>query len=116
MEFLKNINYNFQIIVQNRKLNTEKYIRSLNKNINNNCKNFSLKNEYLNDVKNKIESENINVQDFYFAFKFENKIDSKGFISKLKHIENIGSKMSLVTGKNNILSIINRGINKEDFL
>ena len=110
-ECLRQINFDFQILIVNKKLNFDEYIQKINNNI---CDN-KIYNEYLSDMKLIFKNENIFESLFYIIVKINDKqcFKVENVDNSLKILEKIGCKVERIKDKVLLETILNKGINKE---
>lgn len=112
-EFLRQVNFEFQILIINKKIKYEDYQKNVN-----NCKihNEKLYKDYLKDME-----ENFKKEDFFDTYYYlvVTKSKSNGFSvdnvdNVIKILEKIGCKVNKVENVNLINELLNKCINKEE--
>lgn len=114
-EFFRQINFDFKIITLNRKLNSEEYINKLKTIVmNKSNSNNELKTKYLDELKIKIENENIHNSCHYIIVSSEsNNFSVESVDNSLKILERMGCNVKKVKEKENIANILQSCINKD---
>ncbi len=113
-EFFRQVNFDFKIVTLNRKLCLEEYINKLRTIvINKSSSNNELKSKYLDELKIKLENENIHNSHHYIIVSSEsNNFSVENVDNSLKILERMGCNVKKIIGKNNIASILQNCINK----
>lgn len=114
-EFLRLIDFDFQILIKNVKFNVDNYIRNLTKSLkNNNIKNSEVFKRYIENLRESLNKEKIYDTKYYYVVTDSGK---HGFIENvdntLKKLELLGCSVIKVRNKNEIGKILNYFINKE---
>jgi len=115
-EFFKQINFDFQILILNSKLNVDKYIEKLIAKTNiYQVENIDLKNKYINDIKQKLLREKIYESDYYIiiSLSYNSNLDIYSIDNVIKKLNKIGCNTKKIFGKNKLEKIMYRCINKE---
>lgn len=115
-ELLKQVNFDFQILMLNSKLNIEKYINNLISQTNiSKLENINLKNNYIKDIKEKLIKEKIYETDYYIiiSITYDTSIEIKDVDNVINKLKKIGCDVKKVKGKNNLEKLMYRCINKE---
>lgn len=119
-EFLREMDLDMQIYISNKKMNTEYYIESVKNNIikqgDHNFKSFL--NYYLEDLKEKIQNEQIYITKYYIVITMEYKNNHQ--ISQIDEIflklNKLGCIVDRVQEKEELEKIIYEHINKESMI
>jgi len=111
-EFLRQINFNFQILVINKEVKFGDYMNQI---LNSNVCDNKIYNEYIKDMEIKFKNENIFDTIFYIIVKFEDKeyLKVENVDNSLKILEKTGCKIKKISNKENLEKILNSSINKE---
>lgn len=111
-EFLRQINFDFQILVINKELNFNDYMREI---LNNNLCDMQIYNKYVKDMELKFKNENIFDTIFYIIVKIKNNqfIKVENVDNSLAILEKIGCKVKRIKDKESLAKILNSSINKE---
>lgn len=115
-ELLRQVNFDFQIIMLNSKLNIDQYIEQLIKKMDiAKIKNISLKNKYVEDIKSKLLKENIYETDYYIAISISGNtnLDIYAIDNVIKKLERIGCATKRIYGRNKLQDLLYRGIHKQ---
>ena len=115
-EFFKQVNFDFQILILNSKLNVSKYINNLIAKTNiSKIENINLKNKYINDIKNKLLKEKIYECDYYIivSLPYNSNFDIYSIDNVINKLNKIGCNVKKIIGKNKLEKIVYRCINKE---
>lgn len=116
-EFLRELNFEFQIFISNKKINTESYIKNLEKIVNNNArKNYvNLMNNYLQSISEELENEIIYTTKYYIVISFERdyEYDLSEIDSVIKKLDYVGCNTRRLKNKCDIKNILYESINKE---
>lgn len=111
IEFLNTIETNIRVIVKNNKISIDKYKEKLNlqksKSKTNNKK--RLIDEYIKELKNKIDSLEITVNEMYFIVEKGN--NEKNFAQSIKILEELGIRIEKLTEKAQLEELLYRSIN-----
>ena len=111
-EFLRQVNFRFQVLIINKEYNLKEYLDEI---INNELKGLELYNNYILDMENKFKKESI-FESFYYIIISSNKDNSfkvDNVENSLKILEKIGCKVEKVKNRNALINILNKSINKE---
>lgn len=119
-EFLREMCLDLQIYISNKKMNVENYIEDLRKSTSSqNSEKFkTFLNNYLIDIKEKLDKEKIYITKYYIIITIEqkNERDIKETDDILKKLNNLGCTVNRIDGKQNIENILYESINKESLL
>lgn len=111
-EFLRQINFDFQILVINKEVKFSDYIKEvLDNNINDN----KIYNEYVKDMEIKFKNENIFDTIFYLIVKIKDNqfLKVENVDNSFKILDKIGCKVKKIEDKKLLKKILNSSINKE---
>lgn len=114
-ELLRQVNFDFQILMLNSKLNVDNYIKTLISKTNiSQVENIKLKNKYIKDIKAKLIKENIYETDYYIIISITYNMNTKitSIDNIIKKLNKIGCATRKVYGKNNLIDLLYRCINK----
>lgn len=111
-EFLRQVNFDFQVLIMNRKYNTKKYFDSLRTD---NINNSQLYNNYILDMENKLNNENIFETYFYIivSLKHDDYIKGDNVDNSVKILNKIGCNVERIKNRKRLIDILNMSINKE---
>lgn len=116
-EFLRELNFEFQIYISNKKINTENYVKNLKKIINNNARKdyVNLMNNYLQSISEELENEIVYTTKYYIIVSFdrESEYDISEIDSVIKKLDYVGCNTKRFKSKNEIKNILYESINKE---
>lgn len=115
-ELLKQVNFDFQILMLNSKLNIDKYIKNLISKTNiSKIENTNLKNKYIKDIKEKLLKEKIYETDYYIAISlsFDTNLKINDVDNVINKLRKIGCTVKRIYGKNILQDLMYRCINKE---
>lgn len=112
-EFLRSMEYEFQIYISNQKINIENYIsniKSISKNISN-----TIQDDYIIAITDELEKEKIYVTKYYIIVALDRNSDEDisnvdAAVNKLNYI---GCNVKRIKVKKELMSILYEGINKE---
>lgn len=108
-EFLKQFDYNFQIIIKNKEINLSEYIKEdIEVDLLEEHKEYYLSlDEFLSNNK-------IYTQKIYFIVSLANdNMDLNKVINKVKKLEDLGCKVSMINSKEKLQNIMYKFLNKE---
>ena len=114
-ELLKQVNFDFQILMLNSKLDIDLYVQNLVTQTGIlQVKNMNLKNKYINDIKDKLIKENIYETDYYIAISISYNMNTNftSIDNVIKKLDKIGCTTKKVCGKNNLQNLLFKCINK----
>lgn len=114
-ELLKQVNFDFQILMLNSKLNVDNYIKSLVSQTNiSQVENATLKNKYISDIKEKLVKENIYETDYYIVISMTYNMNTNilAIDNVIKKLNKIGCAAKRVYGKENLMDLLYGCINK----
>ena len=114
-ELLKQVNFDFQIVMLNSKLDIDLYVQNLVTQTGIlQVKNMNLKNKYINDIKDKLIKENIYETDYYIAISISYNMNTNftSIDNVIKKLDKIGCTTKKVCGKNNLQNLLFKCINK----
>lgn len=113
-EFLTQLNFNFKILTLNRKFNSKEYINSLREKILGGFStNIKLKEEYLRELKLKIDTENMHKSLYYIVvYGNSHNFNVENVDYSLKILERMGCTVKKIKGQKNISHILHMCINK----
>lgn len=111
-EFLRQVNFDFQILIINKEYDLKKYFNSIPKN---DIQNSKLYNDYILDMELKFKKENIFETYFYMIVSLEDNqyLNVDNVDNTIKILNKIGCKVNRVLEKEKICNILNMAINKE---
>ncbi len=116
-EFLRELNYDFQIYISNKKINVESYINNLAKVITkNSSQNYiSLMNEYLSNISKNLEEEMIYTTKYYIIISInrETSFDITQLDSVIKKLDYVGCNTKRLKTKKSISTVLYENLNKE---
>jgi hypothetical protein len=116
-EFLRELNFEFQIYISNKKINVENYISNLEKVINKNAnlRHINLMKRYLESITKELENEIIYTTKYYIVISFER--DSSYDISQIdniiKKLDYVGCNTKRIKEKKELKNILYESLNKE---
>lgn len=114
-ELLRQVNFDFQILMINSKLNIDKYIQNIISRTNiSKIENIELKNKYIKDIKEKLIKENIYEKDYYIiiSISYNTCCNISSIDNVIKKLNKIGCTTKKVSGKNNLKKLLYKCINK----
>lgn len=114
-ELLKQVNFDFQILMLNSKLDIDLYVQNLVTQTGIlQVENMNLKNKYINDIKEKLIKENIYETDYYIAISISYNMNTNftSIDNVIKKLNKIGCTTKKVCGKNNLQNLLFKCINK----
>lgn len=110
-EFLRQINFDFQILVINKEIDFNSYMKMIKNNEIDN----KIYNEYIKDMELKFRNENIFDTIFYIIVKIKDNqfFTVENVDNSFKILEKIGCKVKRIKDKKVLEKILNSSINKE---
>ncbi len=116
-EFLRELNYDFQIYISNKRINVESYINNLSKIINTKASKeyIELMNKYLQNISRELEDEMIYTTKYYIiiSFKRDSVFDITHIDSIIQKLDYVGCNTKRIKKKENIKNILYESFNKE---
>ncbi len=116
-EFLRELNYDFQIYISNKKINVESYVDNLAKVISkNSSQNYiSLMNEYLKNISKNLEEEMIYTTKYYIIISInrDTSFDISQLDSVIKKLDYVGCNTRRLKTKKIITNVLYESLNKE---
>ena len=111
-EFLKEMNYNFQIIIINTKLNTDEYVDKYfcDHDIIENSKDKHLYNLYFEELKDSLKRNSVYEAKMYIALN--SSLDIEDVERIFQKLTKIGCKVRRLNDENEIKKILYKMINK----
>ena len=111
-EFLRQINFDFQVLVINKEISFKEYIKKVFNDKLNSTKIYS---SYINDMEIKFKNENIFETVYYIIVKIKdnNMLNVDTVDNSIKILNKIGCKVNRIIDKNKLTKILNNSINKE---
>ena len=111
-EFLRQINFDFQVLVINKEISFKEYIKKVFNDELNRTKIYS---SYINDMEIKFKNENIFETVYYIIVKIKdnNMLNVDTVDNSIKILSKIGCKVNRIIDKNKLTEILNNSINKE---
>ena len=111
-EFLRQINFDFQVLVINKEISFKEYIKKVFNDKLNRTKIYS---SYINDMEIKFKNENIFETVYYIIVKIKdnNVLNVDTVDNSIKILSKIGCKVNRIIDKNKLTKILNNSINKE---
>lgn len=111
-EFLRQINFDFQVLVINKEISFKEYIKKVFNDELNRTKIYS---SYINDMEIKFKNENIFETVYYIIVKIKdnNMLNVDTVDNSIKILNKIGCKVNRIIDKNKLTKILNNSINKE---
>lgn len=111
-EFLRQINFDFQVLVINKEISFKEYIKKVFNDELNRTKIYS---SYINDMEIKFKNENIFETVYYIIVKIKdnNMLNVDTVDNSIKILSKIGCKVNRIIDKNKLTKILNNSINKE---
>lgn len=111
-EFLRQINFDFQVLVINKEISFKDYIKKVFNDELNSTKIYS---SYINDMEIKFKNENIFETVYYIIVKIKdnNMLNVDTVDNSIKILNKIGCKVNRIIDKNKLTKILNNSINKE---
>ena len=119
-EFLRELNFDFQIYISNKKINIQKYISNLKIYINKNGSKRYLEhvNSYISSISAQLEKEKIYTTKFYLvvSLKEDFEYDINNIDNIVRGIDNIGCNTKRIISKEKLKVLMYESINKEVIL
>ncbi len=118
-EFLKEINFDFKIVIKNERIDIDKYIDNIDSKTSIEVKNSSLYYEFITDLRKKLQKENLYERRCFIILSFcdEFKTDVDNVENLIQKLREIGCDVDKVYGKEEIEKIVfefvNKGVNYE---
>ena len=116
-EFLHTLNFNFQIYISNKKINTDNYIKTIQMSIDTigDNKYKQLVDNYILSIEEQLKEQCIYQTRYYIvlSFKREENIDISMIDSQVLKLEDIGCRVRRIKNKSNFEKILFESINKE---
>ena len=116
-EFLRELNYDFQIYISNKRINVESYINNLSKIINTKASKeyIELMNKYLQNISRELEDKMIYTTKYYIiiSFKRDSVFDITHIDSIIQKLDYVGCNTKRIKKKENIKNILYESFNKE---
>lgn len=116
-EFLRELNYDFQIYISNKRINVESYINNLSKIINTKASKeyIELMNKYLQNISRELEDKMIYTTKYYIiiSFKRDSAFDITHIDSIIQKLDYVGCNTKRIKKKENIKNILYESFNKE---
>lgn len=115
-EFLREMNLDIQIYIQNRKMNVENYITNLKESIltQNNEKFKKFLSDYLIDIKEKLNNEKIYITKYYVILSMEQKnMNIEEIDLTFQKLNKLGCVVNRLIGKQNIEKLLYESFHKE---
>ena len=116
-EFLRELNYDFQIYISNKRINVESYINNLSKIINTKASKeyIELMNKYLQNISRELEDKMIYTTKYYIiiSFKRNSVFDITHIDSIIQKLDYVGCNTKRIKKKENIKNILYESFNKE---
>lgn len=111
-EFLRELNFNIQILLLNKKLNLKTYIEKYFKYNENISK--SMYDKYISELEKEIESENIYETNMYIIVSdiLQEKTKIEEITRVILKLEELGCKVTKVTSKEEITKVLYSSLNK----
>lgn len=108
-EFLRQLNNDLKILVINKEYNIKEYFMNT---INNELINKDMYKDYMNDMEEILNREKIFDTFFYIIISIKND-NVENVENSFEILERIGCKVKKIKGKEEIINILNKSINKE---
>ena len=115
-EFLREFNFEFQIFISNKKINTKKYIENIEKNMRSGNNLFTeLKKKYVSNIYNQLEKECIYNTKYYIVVSLDSdsNIDINSLDALIQKLNLIGCNTKRIESKNELKYLLYECINKE---
>lgn len=116
-EFLRELNFEFQIFISNKKINVENYINNLSKVISKNAREsyINLMKEYLDCIMKELENEMIYTTKYYIVicFERENMYELSEIDNVVKKLDFVGCNTKRINSKNELKTLLYESFNKE---
>lgn len=116
-ELLRELNFEFQIFISNKKINVENYIKNLSKIINQNARQsyVNLMNSYIDNISKELENQMIYTTKYYIIISLdrESEYEIAQIDEIIKKLDYVGCNTRRVTSKSNIQNILYENLNKE---
>lgn len=111
-EFLRQINFDFQILVINKEVKFSDYMKVF---LDNNLCDSKIYNEYVKDMELKFKNENIFDTIFYIIVKINDSqyLKVENVDNSFKILDKIGCKVKRINNKEVLEKVLNCSINKE---
>ena len=113
-EFLKEVGFDFKFVIKNEKMDVQKYLKRLEKNIRKEIIGTALCSEFFKDLKEKIESEEIYEKKSYFIVNLPKNTDDvvNNVDNLVGKFEKVGCKIRKIDKKEELRKILYESINK----
>lgn len=116
-EFLRELNFEFQIYISNKKINVENYIKNLSRLIDKEASEtyVSLMNNYLSSITKELENEMIYTTKYYIVISFEreSEYDILQMDNIIKKLDYVGCNTQRITAKEKLKELLYESLNKE---
>lgn len=111
-EFLRQVNFDFQILIINKEYDLKKYFTNMSKT---HAQNMKLYNEYILDMELKFKKESIFETYYYLivSIKDNQYLNVENVDNTINILTKIGCKVKRIIRKEEICNILNMCINKE---
>lgn len=114
-ELLRQVSFDFQILILNSKLDVDSYINTyIYQNDFSQIENMQLKNKYIQDIKEKLIKENIYEIDYYIVISvvYNMNININSIDNVIKKLDKVGCVTTKVCGKKKLRDLLYKCINK----
>ncbi|MBO5477896.1 MAG: hypothetical protein J6A15_09115 [Clostridia bacterium] len=116
-EFLRELNFEFQIYISNKKINIQQYIQNIEKSISkkDSKKYASIVNNYIASIAEQLEDETIYTTKYYLVISLERneQIEISSIDNIVKKLDNIGCNTKRLSSKRKLELLLYESINKE---
>lgn len=116
-ELLRELNFEFQIFISNKKINVENYINNLTKIINQDARKsyVSLMNSYIESISKELENQMIYTTKYYIVISLdrEDEYDISQIDEIIKKLDYVGCNTRRIKSKEDIQNILYENLNKE---
>ena len=113
-EFLKEVDFNFKIIIKSKKIDVDKYIQNIQDNTFDEIKNTDVYLDFINDLKKKLLKEKLYEKKYLFVATFNN--DEQENVNNVENLLNkfkeIGCNVNKLENEEKINRILYESINK----
>ncbi len=116
-ELLRELNFEFQIFISNKKINVDNYIKNLTKIINQNARKsyVNLMNSYIESISKELENQMIYTTKYYIVISLdrEDEYDITQIDEIIKKLNYVGCNTKRIKSKEDIQNILYENLNKE---
>jgi len=116
-ELLRELNFEFQIFISNKKINVENYINNLTKIINQDARQsyVNLMNGYIESISKELENQIIYTTKYYIVISLDRECqyDITQIDEIIKKLDYVGCNTKRIKSKNDLQNILYENLNKE---